>query len=207
MSSFIVPIVMFVIYFLPGWIAISRNHNNCNSILMVNIFLGWSFIGWVFALVWAFTNDVKITPVPVQVVRSNNDEKPMTFKVKDDKSAKVDIEPTNEGTIIFAMLLFLGILASLIIFAGSPSKPNNSNSSTSYSASATEKSNIRVPTDEAGETIATAINLNGLLCAKVKYINKLELTNTFEVTCTTYRGGESTSTYILNSTTGKAFQQ
>ena len=41
------------IYFLPDWIAQSRGHPNRGSIFILNLFLGWTFLGWVAALVWA----------------------------------------------------------------------------------------------------------------------------------------------------------
>lgn len=43
------------IYFIPSFVAHSREHKNKTSILVLNIFLGWTFLGWVTALVWAFT--------------------------------------------------------------------------------------------------------------------------------------------------------
>jgi len=30
------------------------NNNNTHAIFVLNLFLGWTFIGWVLALVWAF---------------------------------------------------------------------------------------------------------------------------------------------------------
>lgn len=44
-----------VIYFLPSLIAFSREHHQRGAILLLNIFLGWTLIGWVVALVWAAT--------------------------------------------------------------------------------------------------------------------------------------------------------
>ena len=49
--------ILLVIYFVPTWIAHKRKHNNFNAILVVNIFLGSTGIGWVGALVWAVIND------------------------------------------------------------------------------------------------------------------------------------------------------
>ena len=46
-------IVSFAIYFLPTWIAGGRNHHQQNAIMVLNLFLGWTFVGWVVALVWA----------------------------------------------------------------------------------------------------------------------------------------------------------
>lgn len=53
-------IVLFVIimYFVPGVIAGFRGHKNATAITILNLFLGWTFLGWVIALVWAFTNPV-----------------------------------------------------------------------------------------------------------------------------------------------------
>jgi hypothetical protein len=44
-------------YFLPTIIASKRQHRNLASISLVNIFLGWTFIGWFVALLWAIHND------------------------------------------------------------------------------------------------------------------------------------------------------
>lgn len=43
------------IYFIPTMVAMSREHHNRFAILVLNVFLGWTFIGWVIALVWALT--------------------------------------------------------------------------------------------------------------------------------------------------------
>jgi hypothetical protein len=42
-----------VIYFLPTMIAYARRHERRGSILLVDLFLGWTFVGWWFALIWA----------------------------------------------------------------------------------------------------------------------------------------------------------
>jgi hypothetical protein len=42
-------------YFAPTIIALLRGHPNMAPIMVVNFFLGWSLIGWVVALSWAFT--------------------------------------------------------------------------------------------------------------------------------------------------------
>lgn len=45
-------------YFLPTIIAASRGHRNAAAIFMLNLFLGWTFLGWVVSLVWSFTDNV-----------------------------------------------------------------------------------------------------------------------------------------------------
>ena len=51
-------IISLIIYFVPTVIAIHRGHRNKVAIIVLNIFVGWSFIGWVVALVWSFTSNV-----------------------------------------------------------------------------------------------------------------------------------------------------
>ena len=41
--------------FLPTLVANSRRHPNTLAIFMVNLFFGWTFIGWVVSLIWACT--------------------------------------------------------------------------------------------------------------------------------------------------------
>ena len=41
------------IYFLPSLIAWVRYHHAHTAVFVLNLFLGWTFLGWVGALVWA----------------------------------------------------------------------------------------------------------------------------------------------------------
>jgi Superinfection immunity protein len=54
-----VVIVLLIAYFFPALVAAMRRHNNQNAIAILNLLLGWTFLGWVIALVWAATNNVK----------------------------------------------------------------------------------------------------------------------------------------------------
>jgi Superinfection immunity protein len=56
--------MLLMAYFIPTIVAARRLHRNRLAILMLNIFLGWTLIGWVAALVWACTSDVD-RPEPV----------------------------------------------------------------------------------------------------------------------------------------------
>ncbi len=56
-SVFVAFALLFALYILPAIIAFTRQHRNKTAITLVNILLGWSGIGWIVALVWAFTND------------------------------------------------------------------------------------------------------------------------------------------------------
>ncbi len=48
-------VVGLFIYFLPA--IVGRHKSNATAIFVMNLFLGWSFIGWVVALIWACTKD------------------------------------------------------------------------------------------------------------------------------------------------------
>ena len=57
MGTLFLAVLGFVIYFLPtiiGW-----NKRTAPSIMIVNVFLGWTLIGWVVALAWAASPDKK----------------------------------------------------------------------------------------------------------------------------------------------------
>jgi amino acid transporter len=43
------------IYFLPTLAARSRHHHNTEAILLLNLFFGWTILGWIAALIWAST--------------------------------------------------------------------------------------------------------------------------------------------------------
>jgi hypothetical protein len=43
------------LYLIPTFIARARNHKNKTAITALNIVAGWTFAGWVVALVWSLT--------------------------------------------------------------------------------------------------------------------------------------------------------
>ncbi len=47
------------IYFLPTIVASGRRHRNGGAIFIINLFFGWTLLGWVLALAWANTANVK----------------------------------------------------------------------------------------------------------------------------------------------------
>lgn len=44
---------LIALYFLPSLIAGGRHLDERTSITLLNLFLGWTFIGWIVALLWA----------------------------------------------------------------------------------------------------------------------------------------------------------
>ena len=55
MGSAIVLFLAAVIYFIPLILAATESRPNTAAIGALNLLLGWTFIGWVIALVWAMT--------------------------------------------------------------------------------------------------------------------------------------------------------
>lgn len=64
----IVVAVAGVLYFLPALIASRRRHHNAMAIFILNLFLGWTFLGWVAALVWASTAVRRATPPAIDTI-------------------------------------------------------------------------------------------------------------------------------------------
>lgn len=60
----IVAIVLVGLYLLPSFVAAGRKCKAGAGVAVVNIFLGWTLLGWVVALAWAVTGDPKPAPVP-----------------------------------------------------------------------------------------------------------------------------------------------
>lgn len=52
-------LVFALIYFYPSIVAYYRKHRQTQAIITLNIFLGWTFVGWVAALVWSLTDDTR----------------------------------------------------------------------------------------------------------------------------------------------------
>lgn len=57
-------ILLLSLYFLPAIIASARVHHNRLAIWVLNLLLGWTALGWIAALVWAFTSVRPAAPGP-----------------------------------------------------------------------------------------------------------------------------------------------
>lgn len=52
----------FLLYFLPFFVSMARNHRNKGSICVLNVVLGFTFVGWIAALLWSLTAQTRSVP-------------------------------------------------------------------------------------------------------------------------------------------------
>jgi Superinfection immunity protein len=53
-------LILVGIYFAPTILALLRGHLSLLGIFLLNLFAGWTVLGWLIALVWAGTSGTKI---------------------------------------------------------------------------------------------------------------------------------------------------
>lgn len=115
-ATLIVVLALLFIYFLPGFIASWRHHRNAGAIWMLTLLLGWVGIGWIVALVWAFTNNREPNIFPIYDAK---------YPMNDAILRRVDELQAYEarkhkGSNLGRILLYLLALVMLyaIVFAG-----------------------------------------------------------------------------------------
>lgn len=69
LADWLLVLPFLTLYFLPAIVAWSRGHENRYVIAVVNLLVGWTVIGWLVVMYWAFVGPVgRTTPVPVVLV-------------------------------------------------------------------------------------------------------------------------------------------
>jgi hypothetical protein len=97
MSSIFLLLILAVglfFYFVPALIAADRKNPNTTAIFILNLFLGWSLIGWVVALVWACSGENHKASAGAKIYTCpycDEEIRPAAIKCKHCGS---DIEPT-----------------------------------------------------------------------------------------------------------------
>jgi TRAP-type C4-dicarboxylate transport system permease large subunit len=46
-------LIVLALYFVPSIVAVARKVTHQGSVVVINLFLGWTFVGWVVALAMA----------------------------------------------------------------------------------------------------------------------------------------------------------
>ena len=52
-KAFVTLALVVALYFIPTIVAAIRHHQNRVSIMLLNLFLGWTGLGWLGALIWS----------------------------------------------------------------------------------------------------------------------------------------------------------
>lgn len=82
--SFFAAMTLLTVYFIPSMVALSRRHVNAMPIFLTNLYLGFTFLGWVGALIWSFSatsvSESKAAPKTPQAPRSYKPANPVIVK-------------------------------------------------------------------------------------------------------------------------------
>lgn len=70
--DFILIFLVIFLYFLPS--VIGGKKRNINAIFVLNLFLGWTAIGWIVAMVWACTKDPEQPKIIIQESEPKKDK-------------------------------------------------------------------------------------------------------------------------------------
>lgn len=62
-QTLLIAVAIFLAYFAPA--IVGRNKANASAIFWLNFLAGWTFVGWIVALVWALAVDQKAPQVIV----------------------------------------------------------------------------------------------------------------------------------------------
>ncbi len=93
--------VLSVFYLLPLGIAIGRSRTNTGVIFVINLFLGWTLIGWVVALAWSVAKDE-------QVPKSAEEKKAVDDGIANLKPASNDF--TKKALLIIGASIILAVV-------------------------------------------------------------------------------------------------
>jgi len=75
---FLLVFIIFPLYFLPAIIAKSRKHPNTAGVFVLNLLLGWTVIGWIGSLIWAFASGPR--PNPTVIVNNTSQLYSQSYK-------------------------------------------------------------------------------------------------------------------------------
>lgn len=62
LGIFVIPLLCLFAYLVPTVVAAVRKTRHLPGIVVLNIFTGWTFFGWVGSLVWAAVDEKKTQP-------------------------------------------------------------------------------------------------------------------------------------------------
>jgi len=106
----------FLAYFLPGVLAYWRGHPQAGAIFVLNLFLGWTVIFWILALVWTMTNTAVANP-QVQLVTVREDGK-LAHSLAPMPGQPTHTRGTGRSSFQLVLVLGLGCLLLIVVMVG-----------------------------------------------------------------------------------------
>ena len=88
-------LLAFPLYFLPTILAGYRKNPNTGGIFALNFLLGWTFLGWIGALIWALSS--KSYQNPTVIVNNTSQSYSQEYK-GEQPSSKLRISPEETNT-------------------------------------------------------------------------------------------------------------
>ena len=61
--------VLLILYEFPAIVAYKRDHRRFLAILLLNILLGWTILGWIGAFIWSCASESKLIEIPYTPVK------------------------------------------------------------------------------------------------------------------------------------------
>ena len=94
--------IFLILYFLPTIIAVNKERESVGAIFALNLFLGWTLIGWVVSLSWSLKNPSRVEMGQVREYadkkenKNQSDNKSIAEEIKKLHQLKVDGILTEE---------------------------------------------------------------------------------------------------------------
>ncbi len=60
-------------YLAPTGVAVYRNHRDTKALFLINLFLGWTGVGWIATMIWACTGETAVQEVATRGDRLQSD--------------------------------------------------------------------------------------------------------------------------------------
>ena len=86
-AGILIGIGLVLIYFIPTITALLRKNPNVISVFLMNFLLGWTFIGWAIALIWAY----RIHNIEKVIIEKNDNEDKLPLILLQERYAKGEI--------------------------------------------------------------------------------------------------------------------
>jgi hypothetical protein len=113
-----IALFLLAVYFLPWIVANHRRHHNQAALFSLNLFLGWTLIGWVVALVWALMRP------PIVLVENATATVSPSVELASAHAKRPD-RVKSAGKAFLGFLAVIGMLAVIGLLAEKTMDPGN----------------------------------------------------------------------------------